>query len=472
MKKLVLVSLITTALTACGGGSSSSENSSSLVSGKAIDGYIIGATVFLDLNFNGQLDPKEPSTVTEEEGEFALHISDNYAKCAEYVPVTVDVPVGAIDTDYPDTPITEAYTMVFPPHFTLTTDQDLINLTPLTSVVWDQVERELQGDSTAPLTCETILNGEELRKDIKSRLSAQELRVARRYNITVNDLYGDYVASGDTEIHAIAQAIVPSLQKSYVETKELIDSNPDASIVWVEYFSGKFSSEGHYLDSWYRTSFVQASSGNFESETHEVSEDLNHLVGLFSKQVMASTQRDGLNIQRTVTVEQESDNYSCSNDEEIETVSGQSTSGIRSTYIGAVEGWEQCASMDEGNLVQSKLVRDTSSTGRTYAEFVYHSGNVNQFRELAGITDTITSSDIEAVTAGISRSFYDESNFDSDFWYRVEDVSGDDPTQVMTMHDSHGQWERNTFYKDGTHKTECGTSADSLDTSLCSDTSN
>lgn len=458
MTKLALSGLIITALAACGGGSTSNESPATSISGKAIDGYIIGATVFLDLNFNGQLDANEPSTITEDAGEFTLSISDNYAKCAEFVPVTVDVPVGAIDTDYPDTPIAEAYTMVFPPQFTLTTDQDLLNLTPLTSVVWDQVERELQGELTQPLSCDTILNGEELRKDIQERLVNQELRVARRYNLTINDLYGDYVESGDTYIHEIAKAIVPSLQKSYSETKELIDANPDASIAWVEYFSGEYSREGDYLERWYRTSFVQKSSGNLESETYEVSEDLNQLRDLFSKQVMQTTLRDDLNIQRTVSLQQDSDGYSCSNDEEIETLSVRSTSGIRNTYIGEVHRWEQCVSMDAGNLVQSKIVRDTADSERVYAEFVYHSGNVNQFRELAGITDTITRSNIEAVTAGISRNFDDISDYGSDFWYRVEDIFADDPIQITTSHNSLGEWERKTFYKDGTNETEYGTS--------------
>ncbi|WP_372971933.1 hypothetical protein, partial [Marinobacter sp.] len=46
-------------LAGCGGGSDGSENSPEDVaraSGKVIDGYISGATVFLDLNFNGARD--------------------------------------------------------------------------------------------------------------------------------------------------------------------------------------------------------------------------------------------------------------------------------------------------------------------------------------------------------------------------------------------------------------------------------
>ncbi len=43
-------------------------------SGIAIDGYISGATVFLDANKNGILDTNEPSTTTDSKGEFNLNI--------------------------------------------------------------------------------------------------------------------------------------------------------------------------------------------------------------------------------------------------------------------------------------------------------------------------------------------------------------------------------------------------------------
>ncbi|MEG3893562.1 Calx-beta domain-containing protein [Microcoleus sp. MON2_D6] len=44
------------------------------IQGLAIDGYISGATVFLDANKNGVLDTNEPSTTTNSNGEFNLNI--------------------------------------------------------------------------------------------------------------------------------------------------------------------------------------------------------------------------------------------------------------------------------------------------------------------------------------------------------------------------------------------------------------
>ena len=42
--------------------------------GAVIDGYISGAILFLDADKNGALDPGEPSTTTDSNGEYYLDI--------------------------------------------------------------------------------------------------------------------------------------------------------------------------------------------------------------------------------------------------------------------------------------------------------------------------------------------------------------------------------------------------------------
>ena len=67
MKKTTLAIVLMASLTACGGGSSSGDTQDPVspsagitMSGKAIDGYIQGATVYLELNFNRQWDSGGP----------------------------------------------------------------------------------------------------------------------------------------------------------------------------------------------------------------------------------------------------------------------------------------------------------------------------------------------------------------------------------------------------------------------------
>lgn len=71
---LALAPLAAAALVACsgGGGSSSGTSTASTLNGVAVDGYIQGATVFLDRNGNGTLDSGEPNTVTDGAGRYSL----------------------------------------------------------------------------------------------------------------------------------------------------------------------------------------------------------------------------------------------------------------------------------------------------------------------------------------------------------------------------------------------------------------
>lgn len=82
--KHVLGVSIATALAACGGGGDAGSGQPSAgggstatptISGKAIDGYLAGATVCLDVNNNGVCDAGEPSAVTDGNGAFSIPYS-------------------------------------------------------------------------------------------------------------------------------------------------------------------------------------------------------------------------------------------------------------------------------------------------------------------------------------------------------------------------------------------------------------
>ena len=69
------------ALAACGGGggggssTTSANPASTSLSGTAVDGYLKGATVFLDVNGNGSIDTGEPSALTDDAGRYVLDTS-------------------------------------------------------------------------------------------------------------------------------------------------------------------------------------------------------------------------------------------------------------------------------------------------------------------------------------------------------------------------------------------------------------
>jgi len=96
LHKVALLSVSTAVLSACGGGGGGGLfGSSSLLSGLAVDGYVQGATVFLDVNKNGLLDSGEPSATTDSAGKYTL----DYASVSGNVTGLPIVVTGGIDTD-------------------------------------------------------------------------------------------------------------------------------------------------------------------------------------------------------------------------------------------------------------------------------------------------------------------------------------------------------------------------------------
>lgn len=77
----------------CGGsGSSASAN---VITGLAVDGYVQGATVFLDANRNGLKDTGEPSTTTDLSGRYTLDLGAT-SESVLGLPVVV---TGGVDSD-------------------------------------------------------------------------------------------------------------------------------------------------------------------------------------------------------------------------------------------------------------------------------------------------------------------------------------------------------------------------------------
>jgi len=110
------------ALNGCGGSGSSSSDSVT-ISGKAIDPYLSGSKVFLDLNENSKHDLNEPSTVTDKNGNYNLDIPKEYQDRYQTLVVTDGIDTGTNQ----------------PFEGTLTAVKDINtttqNITPLTSVV-------------------------------------------------------------------------------------------------------------------------------------------------------------------------------------------------------------------------------------------------------------------------------------------------------------------------------------------------
>lgn len=132
-----------TLLAACGGGGGSSPGTSptstptstSQLSGKAIDGYLSGATVCFD-NGAGSCDTSLPSTTTDASGNYTLKVTGS----ATGKQIDVIVTPSTTDLSNPTTPFTSTFTLSA---IVSGTSQ---NVTPLTTMVVSQLNAGLTSD--------------------------------------------------------------------------------------------------------------------------------------------------------------------------------------------------------------------------------------------------------------------------------------------------------------------------------------
>ena len=158
--KLFFIFLI---LASCSGSSSKDSLGLNSLSGlsnqilitKVIDGYISGANVFIDLNWNLTQDTNEPSAYEDtdnqlyyfEESQFSGIENWTILKCSQRRPRVAEIPVGAYDSERGE--VTSAYKLYYFPYFGsgYTDGEHRANVTPLTSLFLGYVNN-LLGDGS------------------------------------------------------------------------------------------------------------------------------------------------------------------------------------------------------------------------------------------------------------------------------------------------------------------------------------
>lgn len=98
----VLTLMLAGVVAGCGSSGTSSMmspqgNSTASIPGKVADGYLVGATVFLDKNGNYQMDSGEPSATTDQNGAYVLNV--NPADVGKYPIVAIATKGVTIDKD-------------------------------------------------------------------------------------------------------------------------------------------------------------------------------------------------------------------------------------------------------------------------------------------------------------------------------------------------------------------------------------
>ena len=283
--RLLSVFMLIVFLSSCGGGGGGGSNSNmpqperessvpetTAVNGKVIDGYIEGATVYLDLNYNGVRDNDEPSAVSVDLGSFDLALTEEQKTCLTYAPIRVDVPVDALDIDLGI--VRDAFTMVLPPNLGYIESTEQLNVTPLTSVLWDEIEDLLVEQLGEDLSCEKVKENISSLVSIENSLSTSISNIVRRYNIPADKIFADFVDENNAELSTKAELIVKGLKKSFAETAALRAKYPQAVYAEVSYFVfSSMDGDDLYPNAWYRETQYRNGNNTFV-ELIKISDDL------------------------------------------------------------------------------------------------------------------------------------------------------------------------------------------------------
>ena len=174
-------------LSGCGGGSSSSSDSgssgSSTYSVKAIDGYLKGALVWLDIDGDFVLDDNEPSATSGDGGVANLDVS-NVSNPGQYAVVVKAIPGQTIDED--NGPVSTGYVMSAPAGET--------NVTPLSTLVHVTLKQTTDDDATE----EEI---EQAKQDAVDKIAAD-------LGIDPDDVLGDFIEEDLDDAAFAAETLV------------------------------------------------------------------------------------------------------------------------------------------------------------------------------------------------------------------------------------------------------------------------
>ena len=206
-------SLQSQTLNPAAGNQNSSQNnnqntSEALLVGRVIDGYIEGANVFIDFNWNLKQDEGEPSATTNDEGKYEFSNDNNEfdaineitLECIMDRPQIVQVPVGAVDLDRGV--VDEEFTLYLVPGGISdgitnnpTIYGNLTNISPFTGIFLDfiiEAKNELNiTDIELADGCSSEANT--LADSVITKVRDFSTTILQTYDLTIDDLYADYI---------------------------------------------------------------------------------------------------------------------------------------------------------------------------------------------------------------------------------------------------------------------------------------
>ncbi|WP_125778765.1 hypothetical protein [Pseudoalteromonas rubra] len=439
-------------------GSMDGEQSRYSQRGRVIDGYVSGATVWLDINNNGLFDSDEPSALSTDQGSYILELTESQRQCSVYVPTYVDVPVGAIDEDLGE--VMEPYQLVLPPSLNAVEDhRGSAHVTPLTTVLW----QALSGSETFKgKSCAQLQQNPGLLSELLSILRQTIDEVIAHYNISEQQLFSDYIAAQDEQAKQLAERIVVGLKASLKKRLELAEQYPEALEIRVVHYQKVPRTGGE--PRWYReiTVFGKHNS-TFFSEMAHMDEALENV--LFIEYLRTTTHQPWGEVGR----------YSEEVDLIKENADDIGTCVYRETVSVALDGinYELSNSMERkrDNEAQScDWQQDFSARSARMLSITYGSELIEKYTQLeqrdgmfAGLSEWHSLANKHAALAPSELAdYFVASGYELEktltlpafSWYkRMADNSSE--YRVITERFADKNWLKTTYHSDGTHTKLC-----------------
>jgi hypothetical protein len=246
---------------------------------RVIDGYISGANIYIDMNWNFVQDINEPSAYEDTENQEYWFEEDDFSgindwsiACSQARPRVAEIPVGAIDADRGT--VESAYEMFYFPYFNQGASGDQgeyrANVTPLTSLFLSYVANTIGNEVIEDVNgCNETSNAIGLKVIDRVAIVLQNLQ--NKFDIDPLLFYSDFIASENQELQDYGQLIVNFLQLIYKATNILeneydvkMSTQLDNELIDIilsqeDFTSTTFSiiseTEGEILDDGYRKSY-------------------------------------------------------------------------------------------------------------------------------------------------------------------------------------------------------------------------
>ncbi|MCW8107155.1 hypothetical protein OPS25_01385 [Alteromonas ponticola] len=427
------------------------------VSGKVIDGYISGATVWLDINNNGLLDSEEPNTISGDEGSFSLELSESQHACTAYSMLRANVPVGAIDEDNGE--IERAFQMVIVPNgIEPLNDNSVINITPLTTVSWKGVEKE--SVPTGIPGCSEIVNDQSIKSEFVSLLRNGSGEYVKLLNLS-GPLNMDYIMVPNAEQRELATALVELLKKNYAYEKTLETKYPDSTAFHVNFYRQNDSDETNASAELIR--YYEVIEGNtlylrkakIDELTDEViNQDyyLNKTVSAFNTAQLTTEYSWSFN---------DTYGYSCNVFEtlefESENVSYYLLNNVQRNDFSTFSQCEQVSLATE--IGGHSFIIEYQNESAAFSTRLYEEYSLSVLPNWIGLEGREDEFDLAELISELSMSGYE---FDEivmvpvDIWekHKYEDSTENFDSRVTSYNHS-GKWERTTKFSDGSTLEEC-----------------